>query len=136
MQEEEAHVESRNSGGPDRNSGKKDSKGTSNPNSNSNNNQSKPQSSSNNGTSASSSSNSGFKGSSSKDKPKNSISDKLGKNGKLVGEEWECHLKEDLCLYCSEKGHIATDCPKSKAAEAQAATVTTESEPDSEDTKN
>ena len=140
MQEEETRIESKNTGGSDRNSGKKDSKGSSNSNNNSNNNsnsnnQSKSQSSSNNGNSASSGSNAGNKGSSSKDKPKNSISDKLGKNGKLVGEERERRLKEGLCLYCGEKGHIAHDCPKSKAAKARAATVTAESKSDSADSK-
>lgn len=96
-----------------------------------NNNQSKSQST-NSGNSASSAPN---KGSSSKDKPKNSISDKLGKNGKLIGEERERRLKEGLCLYCGEKGHIAHDCPKSKAAKARAATVTAESKSDSADSK-
>jgi Zinc knuckle len=138
--QEEARIESKNSGGSDRNSRKKDSKGSSNSNNNSNNNsnsnnQSKSQSSSNNGNSTSSGSNVGNKGSSSKDKPKNSISDNLGKNGKLIGEEWECCLKEGLCLYCGEKGHIAHNCPKSKAAKARVATVTPESKSDSADSK-
>ena len=75
------------------------------------------------------------KNSSLKDKPKNSISDKLGKNGKLIGEEREHRLKEGLCLYYGEKGHIAQDCPKSKAAKAHAATVTMESKLDSADSK-
>ena len=129
MQEKEAHIESRNTGSSKKASGKKDNKNTSN--SNDNRNKSQPQSS-NSGNSTSSALN---KNSSSKDKPKNSISDKLGKNGKLIGEERECHLKEGLCLYCSEKGHIAQDCPKSKAAKAHAATMTTESKLDSADSK-
>ena len=128
MQEEEARIESKNSGNSDKNSGKKDSKGTTNSN------QPKPQSSSNSRTSASSSSNAGSK-TTSKDKPKNSISDKLGKNGKLTGDEREHRLKEGLCLYCGEKGHVAQDCPKSKAAKARAATVTAESKLDSVDSK-
>lgn len=125
MQEEEAQIESKNS---DKNSGKKDSKGPTNSN------QPKTQSSSNSGTSASSSSNAGSK-TTLKDKPKNSISDKLGKNGKLTGDEQECRLKEGLCLYCGEKGHVAEDCPKSKAAKARAAMVTAESKSDSADSK-
>ena len=69
-----------------------------------------------------------------KDKPKDST--KLGKNGKLTTKEWECHIKKGLCLYCGEKGHIAQDCPKSKAAKACAATfVSTESKLDSADSK-
>ena len=129
MQEEEARIESKNTGSSEKASGKKDNKNPSN--SNDNRNKSQPQSS-NSGNSASSAPN---KNSSSKDKPKNSISDKLGKNGKLIGEEREHHLKEGLCLYCGEKGHIAQDCPKSKAAKARAATVTTESKPESADSK-
>ena len=110
MQEEEVCIESKHTRSSDKAPGRKDSKNSSNSNTNSNSNnhnQSKPHSS-NNGNSASSTPN---KGSSSKDKPKNSISDKLGKNGKLV------------------------DCPKSKAAKACAATVTAESKLDSTDSK-
>ena len=51
------------------------------------------------------------------------------------GEEREHHLKEGLCLYCGEKGHIAHNCPKSKAAKACAATMTAESKSDSADSK-
>ena len=130
MQDEEARIESRNTGSSKKASGKKDNKNTSNSN-NSNCNQSQTQSS-NSGNSASSTLN---KNSSSKDKPKNSISDKLGKNGKVIREEREHHLKEGLCLYCGEKGHIAQDCPKSKAAKACAATVTMESKLESADSK-
>ena len=76
MQEEESHLKSRSLGN-NGNLGKKDS----NKSSNSNNFPSKPSinSSGNNNSSSSKSS----KGPS-KDKPKNSISDKLGKNGKLI----------------------------------------------------
>ena len=56
-------------------------------------------------------------------KPKSSISDKLGKNGKLTGEERERRMKEGLCLYCGEKGHVAHDCPKSAAAKARAVKI-------------
>ena len=69
-----------------------------------------------------------------KDKPKDSI--KLGKNGRLTTEEWERHIKEGLCLYCGEKGHIAQDCPKSKAVKACAAAfASTDSKLDSADSK-
>ncbi|KAF8221215.1 hypothetical protein L208DRAFT_1329495, partial [Tricholoma matsutake] len=60
------------------------------------------------------------------DKPKLSISDKLGKNGKLTGEERERRMRERLCLYCSEEGHVAGNCLKSKAAKAHASTVVPE----------
>ena len=95
MQEEESRLESRSSGN-NGNLGKKDSNKTSN----SNNSPSKAftNSLSNNNSSSSKPS----KGPS-KDKPKNSISDKLGKNGKLTGDERERRMKEGLCLYCGRK---------------------------------
>ena len=69
-----------------------------------------------------------------KDKPKDST--KLGKNGRLTTEEQEHHIKEGLCLYCGEKGHIAQDCPKSKAAKARAAAfASTDSMSESADSK-
>jgi hypothetical protein len=44
-----------------------------------------------------------------KDKPKGpDLSDKLGKDGKLKGDERERHIKEGLCLYCGKPGHVAT----------------------------
>ena len=69
-----------------------------------------------------------------KDKPKDST--KLGKNGRLTTKEWEHRIKEGLCLYCGEKGHVAQDCLKSKAAKACAATFASmESKSDSTDSK-
>ena len=128
MQEEETRLESQSLGN-NGNPGKKDSNKTSN----SNNSPSKAftNSSSNNNSSSSKPS----KGPS-KDKPKNSISDKLGKNGKLTGDERDRRMKEGLCLYCGEKGHVAHDCPKSVAAKARAAKVSApESKADSTDSK-
>ena len=115
VQEEESHLKSRSSG-DNGNPRKKDL----NKSSNSNNSSSKPftNSSSNNNSSSSKPS----KGAS-KDKPKNSISDKLGKNGKLTRDERDHRMKEGLCLYCGEKGHVAHDCPKSAAGKACAAKV-------------
>ena len=69
-----------------------------------------------------------------KDKPKDST--KLGKNGRLTTEERERRIKEGLCLYCGEKGHVAQDCPKSKAAKARAAAfASTDSTSESADSK-
>jgi hypothetical protein len=88
---------------------------------------SKPNSSANHG-------NSSFFGkkSDSKDKPKpNLLADKLGKNGKLTGEERERRMKEGLCLYCGKSGHVAHDCPKSVAAKARAASVESKDSADS-----
>ena len=71
-----------------------------------------------------------------KEKSKDSSNPKVGKNGKLTTDEWERRLKEGLCLYCGEKGHVAQDCPKSKATKAHAATATSnESKSDSADSK-
>jgi len=59
-----------------------------------------------------------------KDKPKGpDLSDKLGKDGKLKGDEWERHIKEGLCLYCGKPGHVAADCNKAAAAKARAAKI-------------
>ena len=69
-----------------------------------------------------------------KDKPKDST--KLGKNGRLTTKEQERRIKEGLCLYCGEKGHVAQDCTKSKAAKARAAAfASTDSMLDSADSK-
>ena len=58
-----------------------------------------------------------------KDKPKISIADKLGKNGKLPSDARECRMKKGVCLYCGEKDHVAHDCPKAQAARARSAKV-------------
>ena len=51
-----------------------------------------------------------------KDKPKGpDLSDKLGKDGKLKGDEREHHIKEGLCLYCRKPGNVAADCNKAAA---------------------
>ena len=103
-------------------SGKKDkSKSSSdnhNSNSNSNSNNSKPNSNS------SSKSKSNSRNSKTSDKPKvNALTEKLGKDGKLTSEEWECRIKEKLCLYCGKPRHKALECNKSAAAKGRAATV-------------
>jgi hypothetical protein len=111
MQEEETRLETKTSaviGNPN----KKDPTKKPNP-------QFTPRPSNNTNTSASTSKPSGTP----KDRPKNSISDKLGKNGKLTGDERDRRMKEGLCLYCGEKGHVAHDCPKSAAAKGRAAKV-------------
>jgi hypothetical protein len=59
-----------------------------------------------------------------KDKPKGpELSDKLGKDGKLKGNEWERCIKEGLCLYCGKPGHVATDCNKAATAKAHTSKV-------------
>ncbi|KAF5345227.1 hypothetical protein D9756_011486 [Leucocoprinus leucothites] len=42
--------------------------------------------------------------------PKFDLSSKLGQNGKLTPEEQKQHLDEDLCLFCSGKGHKVKNC--------------------------
>ena len=70
----------------------------------------------------------------SKEKPKDYT--KVGKNGKLTNEEHKCRMREGLCLYCGEKGHVVHDCPKSKAVKGRAANVASnESKSDSADSK-
>ena len=67
---------------------------------------------------------------------KNFLNNKVGKNDKLSTNEPECQLKEGLCLYCREKGHVAHDCPKLKAAKAHTtALASDESRTDSVDSK-
>jgi hypothetical protein len=127
MQKDEANQETRNSGNSG-NSAKEDSKGNTHSNSNFNSNHPSPKpTSSNVGNPASSG-----KRSEPKDKPKpNPLADKLGKNGKLTGEEQERRMKEGLCLYCGKSGHVAHDCPKAVAAKARAASVESKDSADS-----
>ena len=106
---DEAKQESRKSG----NSGKKETSSTTHY-SNSNTSTSKPTTSSNYGKPVQSG-----KKPEPKDKPKGpNLSDKLGKDSKLKGNEWECRIKEGLCLYCGKPGHITANCNKAAAAKA------------------
>ena len=90
---------------------------------------------SSNNSSNSASSKSTSKGSS-KDKPKSNITDKLGQNDKFTSNERDHCIKEGLCLYCGEKGHIAHDCSKLAAAKAHAAeALATELKADAVDSK-
>jgi hypothetical protein len=59
-----------------------------------------------------------------KDKPKGpDLSNKLGKDGKLKGDEQERRIKEGLCLYCGKPGHVAADCNEAAVAKACASKV-------------
>lgn len=56
--------------------------------------------------------------------PKKPYQDKLTKGGKLTTEERERRTKNNLCMYCGESGHQASDCPKRKTpAQGRAATT-------------
>jgi len=74
--------------------------------------------------------NSASSGSKDKTKP-NPLVNKLGKNGKLTRDEWECCIKEGLCLYCGKSGHVAQDCLKALAAKACAVSVESKDSADS-----
>jgi hypothetical protein len=111
---DEAKQESLKSG----NSGKKETSSTTH-HSNTNASTSKPTQSSNHGKPAQSG-----KKPDAKDKPKGpNLSDKLGKDRKLKGDERERCIKEGLCLYCGKPGHIAADCNKAAVAKARASKV-------------
>ena len=51
----------------------------------------------------------------------------LSKGGKLTNAKHQCRIKEKLCMFCGQSGHMAKDCPKStsKSAKACAAKVKT-----------
>ena len=72
------------------------------------------------------------KGSDNKSKGSSSTSDSpshLGKDGKLTEEERQRHIKEKLCMFCGQPGHMEKDCPKSTSkstkTKARAAKVET-----------
>ena len=52
--------------------------------------------------------------------PKDSLDNKLGKDGKLTPEERQRRMDNNLCLFCGNAGHRATDCQKRKRSEAAA----------------
>ena len=47
----------------------------------------------------------------------------LDSNGKLTSKERERCMKQGICLYCGEDGHLALACPKSAAAKIRAAAL-------------
>jgi len=49
----------------------------------------------------------------------------LGKDGKLTEEECQRRIKDKLCMFCRQPGHMARDCPKStsKSSKAKARTA-------------
>jgi Retrotransposon gag protein len=64
-----------------------------------------------------------------------SISDKLGKDGKLTPQERQRRFDNNLCLFCGGVGHSAKDCPKSSSSasktKARAAQAKEKESPDS-----
>jgi hypothetical protein len=49
-----------------------------------------------------------------------SISDKLGKDGKLTQQERQRRFDNNLCMFCGGVGHVAKDCPKSSSSASKA----------------
>ena len=43
----------------------------------------------------------------------------LGKDGKLTEEERQWRIKDKLCMFCGQPGHMAKDCPKSTSKSAK-----------------
>jgi len=44
----------------------------------------------------------------------------LGKDGKLTEEERQRCIKDKLCMFCGQPGHMARDCPKSTSKSSKA----------------
>ena len=71
--------------------------------------------------------------SSSSSKPRPAYASKLGPDGKITPAEKERRRKENLCMYCGGKGHVAADCKKrpaeasGKAGKAEATSTPKES---------
>jgi Ty3 transposon capsid-like protein len=49
-----------------------------------------------------------------------SLSDKLGKDGKLTQQERQRRFDNHLCMFCGGTGHTAKDCPKSTSSASKA----------------
>ena len=60
-------------------------------------------------------------------KPPSNLASKLGADGRLTQQERQCHMDQNLCLFCSKPGHMAKDCNKAATAKARAASTTQDS---------
>jgi len=49
--------------------------------------------------------------------------DKLGRDGKLNGNEHKCCIDSNLCLYCRSKDHKVDGCPRKQPVRAQLTTL-------------
>jgi len=60
------------------------------------------------------------------------LSDKLGRDGRLNGNEHKCHIDNNLCLYCGSKDHKVDGCPRKQPVRAQLTTLEEQKTPLSE----
>ena len=58
------------------------------------------------------------------------LTPKLGKDGRLTQEERQCHMDNNLCLFCGKPGHIAKEYLKATSAATKAHAATVEKAPD------
>jgi len=55
--------------------------------------------------------------------PRVDLSDKLGRDGKLNGNECKCRIDNNLCLYCRLKDHKVDGCPRKQPVRARLTTL-------------
>jgi len=60
------------------------------------------------------------------------LSDKLGRDGKLNGNERKRHIGNNLCLYCGSKDHKVDGCPRKQLVRARLTTLEKQETPLSE----
>ena len=60
------------------------------------------------------------------------LSDKLGRDGKLNGNECKCCIDNNLCLYCRSKDHKVDRCPRKQLVKACLTTLEEQETPLSE----
>ena len=60
------------------------------------------------------------------------LSDKLGRDGKLNGNEHKRHIDNNLCLYCGSKDHKVDECPRKQLVRARLTTLEEQETPLSE----
>jgi len=53
------------------------------------------------------------------------LSSKLSKDGKMMPQEHQCQLNNNICLSCGISGHISKDCSKASIAKSHAAKAET-----------
>ena len=64
--------------------------------------------------------------------PRVDLSNKLGRDGKLNGNEHKCRIDNNLCLYCGSKDHKVDGCPRKQPVRARLTTLEEQETPLSE----